>query len=182
MVAAAYWPAPILPGMRRFLLPEIVARARAEAPVAEVWPLLVDPARHAEWNPLIARVEGAQGPAVGGERVHAVPPEPFGRLPLGPRRIPVDIALVTAPTAPDEAAELGVVAYPLPGLTVRLRVGLVPLPRQRAHLELRLRLAGLLAPAHWPVARVAAAAMARSLAAAAGREREPHPPGSGPPG
>lgn len=164
----------------RFLLPEIVTRARAEAPTVRVWPLLVDPGRHAEWNPLVARVDGAAGPAVGGERVHAVPPEPFNRLPLGPRRVPVDIALVDAPADSDGPAELGVVAYPLPGLTARVRFRLLPLPLRGADLELRLQLSGLLAPAHWPVARVAAAAMARSLAAAAGREPKVGSPRSGP--
>lgn len=164
----------------RFLLPEIVTRARAEAPTVRVWPLLVDPVRHAEWNPLVAHVDGASGPVVGGERVHAVPPEPFARLPLGPRRVPVDVALVDAPADADAPAELGLVVYPLPGLTARVRFRLLPLPLQGADLELRLQLSGLLAPAHWLAARVAVVAMTRSLAAAAGREPEVGSPRSRP--
>lgn len=154
--------------MRRFVLPEIVARAQADAPVARVWPLLGDLARHAEWNPLVARMEGVAGPAVGGERVHAVPPEPLGRLPLS-HRVAVDVALVSAPE------ELGLVVYPLPGLTARLRVRLLPLPKQRTDIELRVRLAGLLAPAHWLAASVAGRVLVRSLATAAVREPEPDP-------
>lgn len=151
----------------RFLVPQIVARAQAEAPVARVWPLLVDLGRHAEWNALVDRVDGRVGPAVGGERVHAVPPEPLGRLPVGPCRVPVDVGLVDAPE------ELGLIAYPLAGLTTRVRFRLLPLPEGRTEIVLRLQLAGVLAPAHWVVARLAAAAVLRSLAAAAAREPEP---------
>lgn len=160
---------------RRCLAPEIVARAPAEAPVARVWSLLVDPARHAEWNPLVARVDGRVGPAVGGERVHVAAAGPLGWLARGRWRVPVDVALVEAPAEGERDAELGVVAYPLPGLTARARVRLAPLPGQRADVELRVRLAGVLVPGFRIAARVAARAVVRSVAHAAAREPEPEP-------
>lgn len=152
------------------LLPDVVVHAQSNAPVQAVWALLADLARMSEWDPLLARVEGAgRTPPVGGERFHLVPAGPLGRLPTPLRRIPVDVAVVDPPH------ELGLVAHLSAGLVERVRVRLLPLPGERTDCELRAQLTGPAAPAYWPVARLARGAALAGLAAAAARELGPRP-------
>lgn len=129
-----------------------------EATPPDVWTLLRDPRRWPEVEPLLARVEGAAGHAVEGQRLLGI-----GRA--VPVRIPLDVRRVVPRKA------LHVTVHSIPGLREELDIVLVPATRGGTQITFLVRLAGPLASAAVLPVWFGAGVTARLLAKAAEREQ-----------
>lgn len=132
---------------------EIVARTESDAPVADVWDVLADPGRWPEVDRLLRDVEGGWAPLEAGQQL---------RLCLvGPVAFTAEVRVV------HPLHRLGVSLRPLPGAVADVDVLLLPLPRGRTDVEVRVNLRGPTAPLAYSGARALATVDARLLAAAA---------------
>lgn len=136
-VLSALAPTRLLPGA---LMPSRVVPTRinhqilCEATPPDVWTVLRDPHRWPEFEALLARVEGAAGHAVEGQRLLGV-----GRA--VPIRIPLDVRRVVPRKA------LHVTVHSIPGLREEIDIVLVPATRGGTQITVLVRLTGPLAPA-----------------------------------
>lgn len=142
----------------RLLPTRVHHQIACDAPPADVWTVLREPQRWPEFEALLARVEGAAGHAVEGQRLLGV-----GRaLPL---RIPLDVRRVVPRKA------LHVTVHSLPGLREELDIVLVPATRGGTQITVLVRLTGPLAPAFALPVWFGSGMTARLLAKAAEREQ-----------
>jgi uncharacterized protein YndB with AHSA1/START domain len=117
------------------LLPTRVShQISCPAPPPDVWSVLRDPHRWQEFEPFLARVEGAAGHAVEGQRL-------LGVARGWPLRIPLDVRRVVPRKA------LHVTVHTLPGLREDLEIVLVPATRGGTQITFVARLSGPLASA-----------------------------------
>jgi hypothetical protein len=129
-----------------------------DATPADVWTVLRDPHRWPELEPLLARVEGAAGHAVEGQRL-------LGVARGWPMRIPLDVRRVV----PRKALHLTI--HTVPGLREELDIMLVPATRGGTQITFLVRLYGPLASAAVLAAWFASGVTARLLAKSAEREQ-----------
>lgn len=105
-----------------------------EATPPDVWTLLREPQRWPEVEPMLARVDGAAGHAVEGQRLLGVS-----------RGVPVRIPLDVRRVVPRKA--LHVTIHSVPGLREELDIVLVPATRGGTQITFHVRLHGPLASA-----------------------------------
>lgn len=129
-----------------------------DATPPDVWTVLRDPHRWPEIEALLARVEGAAGHAVEGQRLLGI-----GRA--VPVRIPLDVRRVV----PRKALHLTV--HSIPGLREELDIMLVPATRGGTQITFLVRLYGPLATAAVLPVWFGSGVTARLLAKAAEREQ-----------
>jgi hypothetical protein len=129
-----------------------------DATPPDVWTVLRDPHRWPEIEGLLARVEGAAGHAVEGQRL-------LGVARGWPVRIPINVRRVV----PRKALHLTV--YSIPGLREELDIMLVPATRGGTQITFLVRLYGPLATAAILPAWFGSGMTARLLARAAEREQ-----------
>jgi uncharacterized protein YndB with AHSA1/START domain len=144
-------PARLLPSRLHHQVP-------CEAPPADVWAVLRDPHRWSEFETFLARVDGAAGHAVEGQRLLAVS-RGF------PVRIPLDVRRVV----PRKALHLTI--HSVPGLREELDIVLVPATRGGTQITFIVRLSGPLSGAAVLPLWFASGVTARLLARAAEREQ-----------
>jgi hypothetical protein len=142
----------------RLLPTRVTHQVLSEATPPDVWAVLRDPHRWSEVEPLLARVEGAAGHAVEGQRLLGV-----GRA--VPVRIPLDVRRVVPRKA------LHVTIHTVPGLREELDIVLVPATRGGTQITFHVRLHGPLASAAALPAWFASGVVARLLARAGEREQ-----------
>jgi hypothetical protein len=129
-----------------------------DATPPDVWAVLREPQRWSEFEALLARVEGAAGHTVEGQRLLGV-----GRgVPI---RIPIDVRRVVPRKA------LHVTIHSLPGLREELDIVLVPATRGGTQITFFVRLTGPLAGAAVLPVWFGSGVTARLLAKAAEREQ-----------
>lgn len=129
-----------------------------DATPPDVWTVLRDPHRWPEVEALLARVEGAAGHAVEGQRLLGI-----GRA--VPVRVPLDVRRVV----PRKALHLTI--HSVPGLREELDIVLVPATRGGTQITFLVRLYGPLATAAVLPAWFGSGVTARLLAKAAEREQ-----------
>jgi hypothetical protein len=133
-------------------------RVHTSGSAADVWSLLGEPSRWPRFDVAVARVLGASGAVVQGQRLLAV----TRGVPL---RIPLDVVRVV----PHQAVRLRVDAAP--GLREGIEYLLVPMLRGGTEVRLTVDLDGPLAGAAAPAAWGSGALSARLLARAAAQVR-----------
>jgi hypothetical protein len=143
----------------RALLPSRVSRQiSCSAPPPDVWTVLREPQRWPEFEPFLARVEGAAGYAAEGQRLLGV-----GRA--VPVRIPLDVRRVVPRKA------LHVRVHSMPGLREDLDIVLVPATQGGTQITFVVRLSGPLAPAAVLPLWISSGVTAKLLVRAAEREQ-----------
>lgn len=133
-------------------------RVRTSGSAADVWSLLGEPRSWPRFDVALARILGASGAVVQGQRLVAI----TRGVPL---RIPVDVVRVV----PQRAVRLRVAAAP--GLREAIEYLLVPAPRGGTQVSLTVELDGPMARAAAPAAWGSSAASARLLARRAAQMR-----------
>jgi hypothetical protein len=118
----------------RLLPTRISHQILCEATPPDVWTVLREPQRWPEFEATLARVEGAAGHAVEGQRLLGV-----GRA--VPIRIPLDVRRVVPRKA------LHVTVHSIPGLREEIDIVLVPATRGGTQITVLVRLSGPLAAA-----------------------------------
>jgi hypothetical protein len=144
----------------RALLPRRVTHQIAcAAPPPDVWSVLREPQRWPEFEPFLARVEGAAGHAVEGQRL-------LGVARAFPLRIPLDVRRVVP------RKTLCVRVHSLPGLREDLEIMLVPATRGGTQITFVLRLSGPLAAGALVPRWITSGVTARLLVRAAERAQQ----------
>jgi hypothetical protein len=141
------------------LLPSRVShQVPCAAPPPDVWAALREPRRWSDFEPFLARVEGAAGYAVEGQRL-------VGVARGWPLRIPLDVRRVVPRRA------LHVTVHVLPGLREEVDFVLLPATHGGTEITLVVRVSGPLATAALIPLWFSSAITARLLARAAEREQ-----------
>ena len=133
-------------------------RVHTAGSAADVWSLLGEPRRWPRFDVVLARVVGASGTVVQGQRLVGI----TRGLPL---RIPIDVVRVV----PHKAVQLRINAAP--GMREEIEYLLVPLPRGGTQVRLTVDLDGPMARAATLAACGTSAMSARLLARRAARAR-----------
>jgi hypothetical protein len=155
-VLSAVAPTRLLP--TRMVPTRIHHQILCEATPPDVWTVLRDPHRWPEFEALLARVDGAAGHAIEGQRLLGV-----GRA--VPIRIPLDVRRVVPRKA------LHVTVHSIPGLREELDIVLVPATRGGTQITMLVRLSGPLAAAMVLPVWLGSGMTVRLLAKAAEREQ-----------
>jgi hypothetical protein len=155
-VLSALAPTRLLPS--RIVPTRIHHQILCDATPPDVWTVLRDPHRWPEFEATLARVEGAAGHAMEGQRLLGV-----GRA--VPIRIPLDVRRVVPRKA------LHVTVHSIPGLREEIDIVLVPATRGGTQITVLVRLTGPLAAAMVLPVWLGSGMTARLLVKAAEREQ-----------